>query len=221
MKVQYLSYPLQRSIPVYGNPKVNIPIEKIKSIEEGDCANVFSFTIENHWGTHVDCPNHFFLNGSKITDYPADFWNFSNPQIIEVDLDKGELLKTNQLQSKVKSNTDLLLLKSGWSKIRNNKKYAIENPGIHPEVGFFIRNIYTSIRAIGIDWISVSSYMNREIGREAHKAFLNPNASGRPILIIEDMDLSADLSTLNNVWALPLRVEEIDSTHITVIGIFE
>jgi len=38
----------------------------------------------------------------------------------------------------------------------------------------------------GFDSISVSSFQNRMVGREAHRAFLDPKA---PILLLEDIDL--------------------------------
>jgi hypothetical protein len=62
---------------------------------------------------------------------------------------------------------------------------------------------------------------NRELGRQAHRAFLNPESDGYPILIIEDMDLSANLNGLKQVWVAPLLVEGIDSAPYTIIGIFD
>ena len=77
------------------------------------------------------------------------------------------------------------------------------------------------VQAIGMDWISVSSFENRELGRQAHRAFLNRDGEGHPVLIIEDMDLSADLNGLREVWVAPLLVEGIDSAPCTIIGIFD
>ena len=57
-------------------------IEPVKSIQGGDSANVFRITMENHWGTHVDAPYHFFDDGRKITDYPPEFWVFKSPDTI-------------------------------------------------------------------------------------------------------------------------------------------
>ncbi len=98
--------------------------------------------------------------------------------------------------------------------------YSCDNPGIHPEVGGYLRELFPRIRAIGIDWISISPYQNRELGREAHRAFFDQEGRNNPVLLIEDMDLSNDLKGLTEVWASPLRVERVDSAPCTVIGGF-
>jgi len=116
--------------------------------------------------------------------------------------------------------TDILLFNSGWGKYRNNKIYSCDNPGIHPEVGIYLREHFPRIRAIGIDWISISPYQDRELGREAHRAFLDQEGKNNSVLLIEDMDLSGDLKGLTEVWVSPLRVERVDSAPCTVIGGF-
>ena len=83
-----------------------------------------------------------------------------------------------------------------------------------------MRENLPSIRMIGIDWISISPYQDRELGREAHRVFLDQKGRNNPVLLIEDMDLSGDLKELTEVWASPLRVERVDSAPCTVIGGF-
>ncbi|BCB96313.1 metal-dependent hydrolase [Dissulfurispira thermophila] len=216
----YLSYILTNELPVYGG-MTSLNIDAVKSISYGDLANVYSFTMQNHWGTHVDCPAHFFENGKNVTDYSPEFWFFKNPQVVEISLKPSELLYCNTWIKQIDCSTDILILRSGWYKLRDNKQYYKENPGIHPEVGYFLRKNYPQIRAIGIDWISISPFQNRDIGREAHRAFLNPNGMNKPILLIEDMNLSSNLMGIKEVWVMPLRVETIDSAPCTVIGVIK
>lgn len=206
-------------MPVYGGTAL-LDIHAIKSIAKGDSANVFGFLLQNHWGTHIDCPAHFFEDGRKVTDYPPEFWLFRNPQVIEVSLKPNELLQYNRWTEYINPETDILLFKSGWYKLRNREIYSFENPGIHPEVGFFLREKYPAIRAVGIDWISLSPYKDRHIGREAHKAFLNHNGINNPILVIEDMDLSHDMKGLQELRTIPLLIDMLDSAPCTVIGLF-
>lgn len=220
MKYIYLSYLLENEIPVYGG-RGSSNIRSVKSIHSGDSANVFSFTMENHWGTHIDTPNHFFENGLTINDYPADFWFFKNPIVIRINLKPGEMLRCTAWTDKIQSNTDIILFRSEWFNLRKTDKYSIDNPGTHPEVGFFLREKYPSVRAVGIDWVSISSLKNREMGRKAHHAFLDPDSVNNPVLIIEDMDLSHDLRRLREVWVAPLRIEGIDSAPCTVMGVIE
>ena len=53
-------------------------------------------------------------------NYPADFWIFDNPQILNVRLEPGELLRWNVIGAKVDKNADLLLIKSGWGQSRGS-----------------------------------------------------------------------------------------------------
>ena len=220
MMYKYLSYPFGALIPVYGGTALTTP-EKIKSIQNGDSANTFVFTLQNHWGTHVDAPYHFFEQGKKIIDYEAIFWIFKKPQIICFDLKPSEILTCGDWLNKLRKETDLLLFNAGWSSQRDKNFYQSENPGIHPDVAFSLRKNFPRLRAVGIDWISVSAYQNREMGRSAHRAFLDPQGESEPILIFEDMDLSGDLTNLLQVLAFPLRMAELDSAPCTVIGMLD
>jgi arylformamidase len=219
MKCIFLSYPLSSVIPVYGG-SASIDITQIKSIESSDSSNVFRFVLENHWGTHVDCPAHFFHNGKKVTDFNADFWLFSNPQIISVKANPGQIISKENLEADINYDTDLLILKSGWGKFRGDPVYYLQNPGIDPDLGFFLRKQYPSIRAFAMDWVSLSSYEHRQIGREAHKVFLNPSVEGNPIMIVEDMYLPDEVKELSSVCIAPVRIEGIDSAPCTIIGFF-
>jgi len=116
--------------------------------------------------------------------------------------------------------SDLLLIQSGFGRFRGTEKYSCCNPGFAPETGTWLRKGHPSLRAIGFDFISLSPYQNRDLGRESHRAFLDPRGVNSPILIIEDMDLSGNLSDLLWVWVVPLRIEGLDSAPCTVIGVF-
>ena len=67
-----------------------------------------------------------------------------------------------------------------------------------------------------MDLISISSYSNREEGRKAHHAYLNPK-SGKPVLLIEDMKLSS-ISHLKKVIVAPLLVDKADGVPCTILG---
>lgn len=220
MQIHYLSYPISKTIPVYGD-SASPEVIALKAIGKGDSCNTWRLCIENHWGTHVDGPNHFFLKGKRVSDLSCDFWLFKNPQVIQVDVEPGQIIEAKHLPEEISPQTDLLLFKSGWGQFRGQEIYSFQNPGIHPELGILLRQRYPNIRCIGIDWVSVSSYQHRELGREAHRVFLNDYINSHPLIIIEDMDLSKDLSKLYEVLVAPLLVETIDSAPCTVFGFFK
>lgn len=219
-KVQYLSYRLGSCIPVYGKTRSRLRIIEKKSIKNNDSCNTFSFIMENHWGTHIDAPAHFFDNGKKISDYSARDLFFNNPCVVSLSLKKNSIIELKDIRSKISKNCDLVLIKTGFYKFRGLKVYSFDNPLISPRVAVWLRAKKPTIRAIGFDFISVGSCNNKELGRLAHRAFLDPLSNGEPILIIEDMDLSSNLAGLKKVWVAPLLVKQIDSAPCTVIGLF-
>lgn len=219
--IRYLSHALTSTMPIYGSSNATIDIEQRKSIGDGDSCNTYWIGLENHWGTHVDAPAHFFDGAQSIAGFPADYWRFKRPQVIEISCSEDALISIEHLESKIDDMTDLLLIKTGFQQFRGEEKYSTNNPGIDSEVGLWLRSRYKSIKAIGFDFVSASSYQNREEGRRAHKAFLDPSAAGNPILIIEDMALDMDLVSLKEVWVVPLLMKGIDSAPCTVLGVFE
>lgn len=216
--IRFLSYPLSKTVPGYGNPQKRLEIVQTRSMKQNDACDTFSFKMDNHWGTHVDCPAHFCGGGKKVAEFPAEFWRFRNPQMIPVVLKAGALLTAESIKSQIRPTSDLLLFKSGWSKHRGTIRYSRGNPGVHASLALFLRTRYPKVRAIGFDWVSLSSFLRREEGWAAHRAFLTTRAPGKPILIVEDMDLRETTSKLKEVWVAPLRIKGLDSAPCTVIG---
>ena len=218
---RYLSYKLSPLIPGYGSIGQKLELCKINSIAKGDSCNTFKIGMENHWGTHVDCPAHFFTHGAKVADYSCDFWFFKKPQVIKIIALPGQIIRKEDIQGSIIPETDLILFQSGWGEFRGENTYSFNNPGLNPGLGQWLRTNYPNVRAIGIDWVSISSFQHRELGRNAHRAFLDVKGEGNSILLIEDMNLSTDLSCLTEVWVAPLQIEEIDSAPCTVVGFFK
>ncbi|MEK7376739.1 MAG: cyclase family protein, partial [Candidatus Margulisiibacteriota bacterium] len=176
--------------------------------------NTFTITLENHFGTHIDAPNHFYDRGRTISGYAINELVFNDPHVINLKKNEGELVVPKDL-GKLKK-CDVLLINTGFSKFRGSKKYVFKNPGISSEAADFIRKKYPGIKAVGIDTISISSYQNREDGRKAHRAFLDKkNYKNDPVLLIEDMNLSGSLKKIKKIYVSPLFIEKVDSAPCT------
>lgn len=214
----FLSYLLDDKTPTYGN-RNRFDIEKKSDISKGDVANDSSISTTVHIGTHIDMPLHFFDNAQTIKDFDADFWLFQNPLFIEIEpselVIKDELI--HELESISENNYDILIVKTGICNIRGTKQFWDENYGFHPGIYEYLREYFPQIRVFGFDSISVSSFQNRMLGREAHKAFLNPN---QPILLLEDMDLTniSSKTNLKEIIVSPLRIANCDGMPCTVFG---
>lgn len=219
--VRYLSYPIEKNIPVYGAWENDINCVQVKSIIRGDACNTSRFTLDSHWGTHIDFPAHFFEVGQTVMDYSPDYWLFKHPQVLSMDVKPGHIIKKEDFNEAIKPDTDILLLYTGWVRYRGQAMYSINNPGLSPELGLWLRTTHPCLRAIGVDFVSISSYTDRDLGRQAHRAFLDPGAVGEPILPVEDMMLSGNLDNLSAVWVAPWLIEGLDGSPCTVMGFFK
>jgi len=214
----YLSYPLSRKTPAYGGED-SLKIQKKKSIERGDTCDTLYWSLSNHLGTHIDFPGHFVQAGKTSGDYNPEFWIFHFPFILDISpVEPGFIIAPETIDiDAVPSNIDIFVIKTGFCHLREKDIYWKNNPGLAPCMATLLRERFLHLRLFGFDLISLSSFAHREIGREAHKAFLDHS---RPILLLEDMDLSMidNSIKLKQVIVAPLRVEGADGAPCTVFA---
>ena len=209
----WLSHVLSQETPLYGGD-VGIDFSLRRSLAKGDSCNAGHVSFGLHSGSHVDAPNHFIATGKTVDSYVAADWIFSSVALIDVDAQAGQLLGVADLPiSKIDTGIELLLLRTGFEKYRNNEKYGKKNPGLQPELADYLRRYFVKLRAIGFDFISLSSFQHREIGRIAHQSFL-----GKDILIFEDLALQHIRNDLARVIALPLRIQGADGAPCSIIA---
>jgi len=214
----YLSYPLSQKTPAYGGGDT-IKIRQEKSIEMGNSCNTSYWSLPNHLGTHIDFPRHFVQAGKTSRDYNPDFWIFHSPFILDIsNVEPGIIIEPAAIDmNTVPENTDMLVIKTGFGRLRGKDLYWKNNPGFTPRLPVFLRKRFPHLRVFGFDSISLSAFAHRETGHKAHEAFLNhPNS----ILLLEDMALSAidHSGKLKQVIVSPLRVEDADGSPCTVFA---
>jgi kynurenine formamidase len=221
-KLIYLSYIVDNNTPTYGNRSV-FDIDKKSSIAKGDVANDSFINTTVHIGTHIDMPYHFFDDGQTIEDFDVDYFRFNN--VLYIDLVPKEIIIKNDLidileEKNDKEKYDLLIVKTGICNNRDKDVFWKENYGFDPRIADYLKEKFPNIRVFGFDSISVSSFANRKLGREAHKAFLNHT---KPILLLEDMDLRYinEQSIINEVIMAPIRIKKCDGLPCTVIAKIE
>jgi len=227
MKSIFLSYTLSNNVPSYGNEGL-LEINQTSKIIDGDSCNKSELHVESHIGTHIDAPYHFDQHGLSLEKYQADFWVCNNPFVIDYPAKPEEIIQLNFEKefALMPEDADILLIKTNFGRYRtiNPPKYIFNGPGITPDLGYYLRN-NSNIKMIGFDFISLSSYSNRQLGREAHKAFLArldiDNNSLNPILIIEDMNLSLLQTTPLKIIISPVRFDLSDGSPATVIAFLE
>lgn len=210
-----LSYFLDDQTPLYGGEK-GISIRPARSIADGDTANTKQISFNNHSGTHIDFPNHFFDEGLTSEFYNASFWVFTRPYLFvnEVGADQIIHFTADEIAS-IPSDIDFLIYKTGFGQYRSEDTYWKNNPGFAPEMADMLRTSFKNLRAIGMDFISLTAYQHRELGRTAHRAFLGGE---RPILLVEDMDVRHLSSQPKSIVCAPILLKGVDGAPVNLIA---
>lgn len=221
MNIQYLSHAISENTPGYAGKK-EILIERSKSLECGDSCNQLKLILSNHTGTHIDLPLHFDKDGQSLSTYLPEFFFFNKIGLLEIDLinEDGFLIDLNNYLEKlehIKGDIDFLIIKTNFELNRNTSRYWEFGPGIHAKSAEVLRTKFSNLRAIGFDFLSLTSFQHRVAGREAHQQFLHKNF-GRPICIVEDMSLINLSKVPDELIIAPLLIENGDGSPVTVFA---
>lgn len=216
-----LSYALEGTSPVHISLK-KPEIVHNNQIMGGKGYNTYLINVENHSGTHIDAPGHFVEDGKIISDYQPDELVFNTPLVVDIPKGPNELIKIWDISKIDFKDADCILFRTGFEKFHGDdpEKYLTQNPGVSPEVVYFIRKNLKNVRCIGIDCVSMSGYQNPELGEETHlNAFEKSNDFAEPLLLIEDMKLNGVKNEdLESIIVVPWQIKGIDSAPCTVLA---
>ena len=211
----YLSYFMNKNTPLYGGSK-GVRVKLNSAIKNGDSSNTKKLSFHNHSGTHIDFPNHFIPEGKTSEAYRAQDWVFNHPYLLKVKAEENELISFSEEQlRKLPKEIDFLILKTGFGAFRGQEKYWKYNPGLSLDLADKLRNNFPNLKVIGMDFISITSFQNREIGRLTHRKFLGGTP---PILLVEDMELSSLNKSPLSLICAPLLIENLDGSPVTIIA---
>ncbi len=217
-KTLFLSYPLNDKAFGYGNGD-RFKLIPLREMCCGDTSNNSKFEMPTHYGTHIDFPYHFSSEGKKSSDYLASNFIHSHLSCIEIDPKNIEnyLIRNKDIKvEKVDKNTTLLFIKTGFCTQRNNPAYWEFGLGFHPETAAYLKLHFPKLTTVAFDLISLNSYQQRAIGREAHQQFLLK----QDLLIVEEVDLSKITSAtkFEEVIIAPLLLDNTDGAPVTIIA---
>lgn len=211
-----LSHVLDASTPGFGG-QVPFSRQQVNSIAAGKSSNSELWSLQNHSGSHVDTPRHFIADGKTLTDIPISNWLFQKPNLLDRVSQPDEVIEADTWCDSIPIDCDLVLLRTGFEERRHETAYWQNNPGLAPSIAHWLRRHRPSVRAIGFDFLSLTAFQHRELGRVSHKAFL-AEEDGPEILIFEDLSLKMASNSLRMVLVAPLMVQNADGSPITVFG---
>ena len=91
-----LSYTLNvRDHAFPGAPTMRV--EPFESMQKGDRLNTYNVTLFNHFGTHMDGPNHFNGQGRQLYELELSTFIFEKPLLVDIPKGRGELVEPEEL----------------------------------------------------------------------------------------------------------------------------
>lgn len=216
-----ISYPLNSLSPLYPNTPP-ITIAQVKSLEKGDHATTSMISFSSHAGTHVDVPRHFCPNGRAVADLFGIVNSFYPTYCLDIQKTGDNPIQSRDLHEMLanKSDAQALLIRTGscFQRKKQPYEYAISHPWVHAQVADYLRDRCPDLRIMGIDTISISVPSHRNEGHKSHHAFL---CADRPILLLEDADLSFKSLTqeVYTLYIIPYLIDVTDG--IPVVGLLE
>jgi arylformamidase len=214
----WLSYPLAIDDP--RPPAIPAPELTTLYTIDADAAAVQILRVASHTGTHVDAPRHVVAEGLCLLDFAPEEFVFTRPLVLDLRLAEAAVVTPEDLQpweSQLRP-ADLALLRFGYGEIRRTdpERYSLRAPGLGIPAARWLREHAPGLRALGLDVPSLACIACLDETMAAHAELLG--GPGRRFLVIEDMDLAADLGMLHRVRLCPWLVRGMDSGPCAVVG---
>jgi kynurenine formamidase len=186
----------------------------------GDENNISSVEIHSHYGTHVDAPYHFDKNGAKITDFDVNHYYFTKPFVVEIPKEEDEPILEEDLKSFEKSISggDILLIRTGFSRYRQDHDKYLCNPYMDLSAANYLMDHFPELRGLGIDCISILNRKFRPMGIETHRILLGYYDKKKFLLLFEDVNLDFGDRILTEIIALPLFIKDAEAFPCTMIA---
>ena len=190
-------------------------------ISKGDVANTGIISIFNHFGTHIDAPKHYNDDGLRVAELPLDTFIYETPLLLRIPKSYYEFITPDDLKpfyNELKK-ADLLMVYSGFNQKRKEdpEGYSRKGPAFGADAAKYVMDNF-NLKAVAVDWISFASFDFPEDGTLAHQ-YMFGKFHDHYTCVIEDacFDMILDKRIIR-VYALPLLVEGVDSSQVTIIA---
>lgn len=200
MKIYDISVEVSSDMGVWPNdPKPRI--QPLKSLDNGDIANVSEISLSVHTGTHVDAPYHFLRNGKPLAEMPlprfiGEARVYSVLQTDRIDIHHLEALHIPEGTERVLFKTDNSAL---WEDRRT--KFSEEYVALTPDAARWI--VGRGIRLVGIDYLSIQRF--KDATPVTHLTLLEAET-----VILEGISLSGVDPGVYMLVCLPLKLASRD-----------
>ena len=201
------------SIPFRNNmvhwPSDPVPhVKRLKDRNAGDDTTLTEMQWIDHVGTHVDAPLHFIKNGKTIDKMPLNA-TIGRTRVIEIKNPISITLK-ELVPHGIRRGERILFKTQNSVKCYKSDAFVEDYVYFDTDVAQYLAD--KGVRVVGIDYLSIGKYGDRESLRETHRILLD---SG--VYIIEGINLAKVKAGRYELLCLPILLENGDAASARAI----
>jgi arylformamidase len=195
MRMYDISVGVSPEIPVWpGDPPV--VLERLKSIENGDEANVSHIQSSVHVGTHIDAPIHFVEGGATVDAIPL---KSLLGRAYVVDLRKADVLDAATLEAaRIPPRTRRLLFKTRNSELWTSGERSFQRDFVAVDASGAEWLVKKGVKLVGVDYLSVAPFND---GVPTHRILLEAG-----VVVVEGLDLARVSKGRYTLYCLPVKL---------------
>ena len=210
-KILDISMPINEGMPAFpGDPRFKMIPFLSKS--KGAPANVYTYIIGSHTGTHIDFQRHFINKGLTLKNVPLERL-IGSCYVLNVS-NMGNLITIDDLIGLPEPLLPKILLKTKNSKMgySGRKRFFKGYTALGLEAAQYL--VKKGIKTIGIDYLSIEEYKAKD--HTVHKYLLKHN-----VVVIEGLELRRVVAGQYFLICLPLNIPAAEGSPARAILIEE
>jgi len=177
-----------------GDPPV--VLERVKSMENGDEANVSRIQSGVHVGTHIDAPIHFVEGGATVDAIPL---RSLLGRAYVVDLRKADVLDAATLESaRIPPRTRRLLFKTRNSELWTSGESSFQRDFVAVDASGAEWLVKKGVKLVGVDYLSVAPFND---GVATHRILLEAG-----VVVVEGLNLARVSKGRYTLYCLPVKL---------------
>ncbi len=190
-----ISVGVSPEIPVWpGDPPV--VLERVKSMENGDEANISRIQSGVHVGTHIDAPIHFVEGGATVDAIPL---KSLLGRAYVVDLRKADVLDAAALESaRIPPRTRRLLFKTRNSELWTSGETSFQRDFVAVDASGAEWLVKKGVKLVGVDYLSVAPFND---GEPTHRILLEAG-----VVVVEGLNLAQVSKGRYTLYCLPVKL---------------
>ena len=183
-------------------------VERIKDRDAGDPVTLTEMQFIDHVGTHIDAPLHFIAGGATIDKMPLNA-TMGRARVIEIK--DTESIKLAELEPyNIRRGERILFKTLNSSRCYKTDDFIEDYVYFSTEVAQHL--VDRQVRAVGLDYISIGTPLDRENLHDTHEILLNAG-----VYIIEGINLDGVKPGKYELICLPILLEGGDAASARAI----